>query len=237
MWRVHLEPDGLAPDVERGPSPSDVDVATQLADAVHRAREVGATAVVFEAEPVDDELVAIVEGAGFAPTRTTLQLRRSLPLEATARGDAPSITTRAFRPGADDEAWLAVNNRAFAWHPDQAGQTLDDLRSRQAEPWFRADGFLVHESADGALDGFCWTKIHAEHAPPLGEIYVIGVDPPAHGRGLGRALVLAGLDWLSAQGLHDAMLYVESDNTAARSLYASMGFGEHQSHRWWRRSL
>jgi len=212
-------------------------IGEHLAAALERARGDGATAVVVEAEPADAALAAAVEAAGFEPIRTTLQLQRRLPLEPDARGDAPTIATRAFDPDRDADAWLAVNNRAFAWHPDQANQTLDDLRARQAEPWFRADGFLVHESVDGGLDGFCWTKIHADHDPPLGEIYVIGVDPPAHGQGLGRALVLAGLDWLHGQGLADAMLYVESGNTAARSLYASMGFTEHQSHRWWRRSL
>jgi len=111
-----------------------------------------------------------------------------------------------------------------------------------AEPWFRADGFLVHDGpADGpgdgpagAIDAFCWTKIHTDHDPPLGEIYVIGVDPDAHGRGLGRALTLGGLDWLADHGLTIGMLYVEADNDAAVGLYRDLGFTEHLAHRWWR---
>jgi len=233
MRRVHLEPEGPGLDAEL----TEADIGEQLSEIVERAGDAGATAVVVEAEPVEPELDAALEEAGFAPTRTTLQLRRSLPLEPSARGHAPAITTRPFDPARDEQAWLAVNNRAFAWHPDQSDQTVDDLRAHVAEPWFRADGFLVHETEGGELDGFCWTKIHADHEPPLGEIYVIGVDPPAHGQGLGRALVLAGLDWLASQGLTVAMLYVEADNEAARALYASMGFVEHQAHRWWRRSL
>jgi len=233
MRRVHLEPEGVGPGGDLGNG----DVAAPLARYVAEARNAGATAIVVEAEPADAELAATVEATGFVPVRTTLQLRRPLPLDAAARARALPIRTRPFEPGRDEGAWLHVNNRAFAWHPDQADQTLDDLRAREAEPWFRADGFLVHESPDGELDGFCWTKVHAAHDPPLGEIYVIGVDPTAHGHGLGRALVVAGLDWLARQGLQDAMLYVEADNATARALYASMGFTEHQSHRWWRRSL
>jgi mycothiol synthase len=233
MRRAHYEPLGLAPDEDLG----DGDLGTQLAEILQRARDTGATAVVVEAEPVDPELDATLEVAGFEPFRTTLQLRRPLPLELSARGNAPAITTRPFDPVRDEAAWLAVNNRAFAWHPDQSDQTLDDLRAHLAEPWFRADGFLLHESETGSVDGFCWTKIHTDDDPPLGEIYVIGVDPPAHGRGLGRALVLAGLDWLAAQRLTVGMLYVEADNVAALALYASMGFTEHQAHRWWRRTL
>jgi mycothiol synthase len=230
MRRVTLEPGG-ARDLDDG------EVTAQLGRIVSEAGAAGATAVVVEAEPVPADLASAVEAAGFVPTRTTLQLRRPLPVEPAARGRAPAIVTRAFEPGRDDDGWLAVNNRAFAWHPDQSGQTLDDLRHHESEPWFRADGFLLHDGPTGAIDGFCWTKIHADHDPPLGEIYVIGVDPSAHGQGLGRALVLAGLDWLHEHGLRTGMLYVEADNAPALGLYESMGFAEHQSHRWWRRSL
>ena len=52
----------------------------------------------------------------------------------------------------------------------------------------------------------------------------MAVDPDEHGRGLGRALTLAGLQHLRAQGLPDAMLYVDAANTSAISLYESLGF-------------
>jgi len=160
---------------------------------------------------------------GLTPVRGLHEMRRSLPIDLHA-----TIETRAFVPGVDDVAWLTVNNRAFADHGEQGGWTDDVLALRMTEPWFDPIGFRMHE-IDGRLAGFCWTKIHDELDPVVGEIYVIAVDPDFHGRGLGRQLTLAGLDSIAARGVTEANLYVDTDNTAAVGLYVGLGFTIHRS--------
>ncbi len=163
----------------------------------------------------------------FEPYRDLWQLRCGLPAEPSG------LATRAFTIDDMDE-FVTVNNRAFHWHPEQGGLTTYDVHNRMAEPWFDPGGFRLHHR-DGRLAGFCWTKVHPDHDPPLGEIYVIAVDPEFSGRGLGRPMTLAGLEWLSASGLTVGMLYVESDNHPANAVYRRIGFERHHTDRAYRR--
>lgn len=141
------------------------------------------------------------------------------------------IEVSTFRPGEDEAAWLALNARAFAHHPEQGRWTERDLAEREPEPWFDPAGFFLARETDGAGAGrplgFHWTKVHpaGEYGPePVGEIYVLGVDPDAGGRGLGRLLALTGLRHLAESGLRTVILYVDGDNTPAVRLYESLGF-------------
>ncbi|CAN5163949.1 mycothiol synthase [soil metagenome] len=188
--------------------------------------------LVYEPTSVHEQIAV---GAGLRRGRDLWQMRRSLPVPppvgGTAVGEVAALPTRPFVPGRDEAAWLEVNNRAFERHPEQGDWTAATLKEREAEPWFDPDGFLLHEGNEPTgppgrrrLAGFCWTKVHDDHDPPLGEIYVVAVDPDFAGRGLGRALVLAGLDHLHRRGLSTAMLYVDASNTRAVRLYENLGF-------------
>ncbi len=214
---------------------SDVALATtqwpgRLADLIALGRGAAPRSIRLVVEPADDLHDVATAAAGYRRVRELHQLRRPLPLERSLVAQTSAIPTRPFVPGRDEAAWLAVNNRAFAWHEDQSEWTERDVMAREAEPWFDPDGFLLHER-DGRLAGFCWTKIHADHDPPLGEIYVIGVDPDFRGLGLGRALTVAGLEHLAAAGLTVGMLYVEATNAPALALYRSLGFRVHHHQR------
>ena len=189
---------------------------------------------ILGAGDLDDAIVA----AGFTPQRELLQLRVALPL-AEEPAWPGGTNVRAFVPGEDDDAWLEVNNRAFANHPEQGGWVRGTLQRRLAEPWFDPVGFLLAFDADG-LAGFCWTKIHPP-APgdtePVGEIFVIGVDPARRGTGLGRALTVAGLRSLADRSVRTGMLFVDGANDPALGLYRSLGFEVHRRDRAYAREV
>ena len=168
------------------------------------------------------------EESGFTRARVLWQMRRSLADPLPEIPLPAGVTLRHFRPDHDERDWLGVNARAFAHHPEQGRWTLDDLRLREAEPWFDPAGFLLAVDIQDTLLGFHWTKVHDED-PPIGEIYVLGVDPGDHRRGLGAALSVAGLAYLAGRGLTRAMLYVDESNEAAVGLYRKLGFEIYQA--------
>ncbi|HWS36053.1 MAG TPA: mycothiol synthase [Actinoplanes sp.] len=180
----------------------------------------------FWAHGDDPGAAVFAERNGFDRARVLWQMRRSLlePLPDIPLPDG--VTLRSFRPGSDEQAWLGVNARAFAHHPEQGRWVLGDLLGREAEPWFDPAGFLLAVDVADTLVGFHWTKVHPASGdePAIGEIYVLGVDPAGHRRGLGAALSVAGLRHLAGAGLTVANLYVDESNEAAVKLYRRLGF-------------
>jgi len=162
---------------------------------------------------------------GLVVVRELLQMRRPLTdLPPVTVADGVRIST--YSGPADDAELLRVNNAAFAWHPEQAGWTEADIAERRSEPWFDPAGlFMARDDHTDKLLGFHWTKVHSGD---LGEVYVVGVDPAAQGRGLGATLTLVGLhhlaDRLSESPDPTVMLYVEADNSAAVKIYERLGF-------------
>ncbi|MBM7783868.1 mycothiol synthase [Tenggerimyces flavus] len=171
----------------------------------------------------------IAADTGFEAARELWRMRRDLALPFPDFPVPEGITIRTFRPGEDDEAFLAVNAKAFAEHPEQGRWRQPELDARLAEPWFDPAGFFVADR-DGQFVGYHWTKVHE---PPVrgeapdaraGEVYVLGLDPAAQAGGLGKALLVAGLRSLRDRGLPVVMLYAESDNDKAIKLYEKLGF-------------
>ncbi len=195
----------------------------ELPQAIDRLAADGGGEVQLWIHEITDAADALARSLGAVAYRDLWQVRCPLP---AARS---SIQTRAFTVD-DADALIGVNNRAFAWHPEQGSMTRESLDASMAEPWFDADGFRLYER-DGELLGFCWTKVHADMDPVHGEIYVIAIDPSAHGQGLGTPMTLAGLDWISDQGIDQSLLYVESDNDPANATYRKIGFVHHHTDR------
>jgi len=225
--------------LEAATTGSTSELSLLLAEAVVAIGAHGGGEVTLWVHAPRDSDDAAARTAGFMPSRDLLEMRVPLPL-AAAPTWPHGVTVRTFVPGVDDDRWLAVNNRAFADHPEQGGWDHATLARRMTEDWFDPAGFVLAFAGD-ELAGFCWTKLHPPEPPvePLarGEIYVIGVDPDHQGTGLGRALVTAGLASLAARGTTVGMLFVDADNRSAVGLYGALGFTTHRIDRAYVRAI
>ena len=230
---AQLDRDATTPDGTPDP------VAELVVHPAHRRSGIGSAllAALLERSPAlrvwahggHPGAAALADRAGLRADRELWRMRRTLtePLADPVLPDG--VALRSFRTAVDEAELLRVNNAAFSWHPEQGGWTLADVADREAEPWFDAAGVLlaVDVADDAHVLGFHWTKVHAEGpdgAAPIGEVYVLAVDPAARGRRLGPALTLAGLAYLRDRGMDAVMLYVEADNDTAVRVYRDLGF-------------
>lgn len=156
-------------------------------------------------------------------------MRHILKIHRSLQGRIPDtdhgFTIERFNPALHKQLWLDLNNKIFINHPDQGNWVMEDLENRMSEPWFDPAGFFLARE-NGKLIGTCWTKIHHDlvnHAP-VGELYVVGVDPEYMGHGIGRAVSITAMNYLFDKGIKEAMLYVDADNEKGLKLYESLGF-------------
>src|SRR6266540_645196 len=250
---AHLTPDEVVEVLDLARAAGDADGAYPLSEhIVLHVRHGGDEPAIHLLVRQDGQLVGyahvdttdVIEGASAElvvhPMFRRRRLGRALAVAATeaaaerdptgrlrlwAHGDHPSATALALSLGLRRTRVLWQMRRSL-YAPLPAPELPADLTVRMGEPWFDPRGFLIAQR-DGELVGFHWTKVHGDAGhdhEPIGEVYVLGVDPAAHGLGLGRALTLAGLRHLRARGLDQAMLYVDETNEKAIALYQKLGF-------------
>jgi mycothiol synthase len=155
--------------------------------------------------------------------RHILKLHRSLTQDIPDPSHTYEITT--FNPKFHKEEWLSLNNKIFANHPDQGNWAMADLENRISEPWFDPEGFFI-AIENKRIIGFCWTKIHHDfvNQDPVGELYVLGVDPEFQVKGIGHSLATRALNHFLNLGIHQASVYVDQENFPALSLYRKLLF-------------
>ena len=179
-------------------------------------RDIGATPFWWTFDAEQRRAAKLLE---LPEVRAIVEMRRGLPADQPEFPQGYSV--RPFVVGVDEETWLRLNQRVFDHHPEAGSIDRADLALRMAQPWFEHAGLLMLVDDASTAVGYCWTK---RYGCGVGEIYMIGLAPEHRGRGLGRPLTLAGLQYLSKAGDGVAKLYAEEANPQAVSMYEGMGF-------------
>jgi mycothiol synthase len=157
--------------------------------------------------------------AGFDVERRLAILGTDLPTTTPAPAPPEGITIRGSRPEEDDGDIVEVLAAAYGTGPD-GGWDLARFHERQRLDWFRPEDLLVAVDEDGRVLGLHWLK---RRSATVGEVYNLAVHPDGQGRGLGPALLHAGLDHLTDAGCDEVLLWVDRANDRAVRLYTSQG--------------
>lgn len=126
-----------------------------------------------------------------------------------------------------------VQNEQDAIQRATASQSAFESKKASRDYWLRYQRFmnspvynhncnLVSQTPNGRVASFC--TIWPDPVNHIGLFEPVGTHKDFQGQGLGKAIVLAGLDRLQSWGMKSAMVCVENDNHPAEEMYLGLGF-------------
>lgn len=135
--------------------------------------------------------------------------------------DVPALpegfSFRSARGGENAALLAEVHNAAFGsiWTPELYRKVMES-------PGYEPERELVIVTPDGTFAAFC--IIWLDHLNQMGLFEPVGTHKEYRRRGFGRAIMLYGMQKMSAAGMKFASVAHFGNNDAARELYQSIGF-------------
>jgi mycothiol synthase len=199
-----------------------------LERGLRHAAGLGAKVAHVSTSPENTAAIAILNKVGFAETRRQW-LMRLAPADRKGQRSGPSAEGRGagarvrhLRP--EEVALMTdLQNRAFTGSWGFAPNVPQEVAYRLGMGGGRPEDTLILELESVPL-AYCWTQMQTLDGQPTGIIWMIGAVPEARGKGLGREMLLASLDYLLGRGAKAIELTVYQDNTPAVELYKATGF-------------
>ncbi|MBY0146275.1 GNAT family N-acetyltransferase [Neobacillus niacini] len=172
---------------------------------------------------VNKKLIEIIQGMKFSLERYAFLLVRE-DLEVPDNTLPEGYELRPFQQGQDEENWALVRNAAFSTlKGSETPITIEGVTKLLHDDDYLEGGMLLlfHHGRPvgvirGADDGY-------EDAPIM-NIGPVAVTPEYQGRGLGRILLRASLQFAREKGYKRTILSVNGENERAQALYIQEGF-------------
>jgi mycothiol synthase len=182
----------------------------------------------------DHQAAALLERHGFsAEDWTLLRMARPLALPIPAPHLPHGFALHAVRSARELAAATALYHDVFA----SGSSIVRDRLALMRESDYVEAADLVVEAPDGTFAAFCLCTVgtpgasHAYHQE--GWIDLIGTRVAYRRLGIGRAMLLAGLQQLKNMGADRALLGTASWNVAAQQLFAATAFRLLHQIRWY----
>ncbi|PSB27367.1 GNAT family N-acetyltransferase [Stenomitos frigidus ULC18] len=171
----------------------------------------------------------LLERHGFIADRYFVQMSRSLA-EPIPMPEFPAGFALRYIEGDHEAAdWVAMFNETFIDHGNHHPMTVEQF-SYGKDPAYNPTLDLIAIAPDRTFAAFCNASCREDNRRSgrnKGTITLLGTRRGFRKQGLGRAMLLSGLQRLKAIGAETALLRVDSDNPfGASRLYTSVGFSK-----------
>ena len=204
-----------------------------LRAAIEQAASLGVDVLHVQTGASSDDARHLLESEGFAKVKDYWQMRWETsdlpPLNLSS-----NFSLRSFRLGQDEPTLTELQNAAFGAHWGFCPNTVEQIASRVSTRISDPDGIIFVVDGDRPA-GYNWTLRHQNSHGNVGIVSMTGVHPDYRGNGLGTAVVVSGMRYLSEQGVETVELEVDAENTPARELYLKLGFRKVHHSVWYER--
>ena len=206
-----------------------------LGTASQRAGSLGVSVLHVQVASDGPAAQHLLQSSGFRFVRAYSMMRWQG--EDVARPELPpGFGLRTFMAGQDEETLTRLQNAAFAGNWGFCPNTVEEIGARLRFKTCEPGGVIFVTHGDGVA-GYNWTFRAAGPSRSTGWIGMTGVHPEYRGRRLGKAVVLAGMEALTAKGVRTIELEVDEQNTAAEDIYLSVGFRQIRRGLWYEMAL
>ena len=208
--------------------------------AIERARTLNAAVLHVQVPSDSADARHLLSTEEFLPVKTYWQMRwdgDEIPSVGLPPVGLPQgFSLRPFVRDRDEDELTRLQNAAFEHSWGFSPNTVEEIGARVRLE--RSDTGGIIFVVDGSrLSAYNWTMIASNDSGSTGWIAMTGVHPDYRGRGLGRAVVVTGLEHLKARGVDGVELEVDSENVPARDLYLGLGFRKLRENVWYERRL
>ena len=177
----------------------------------------------------------LARSMGFGIARRHWEMRLRDPAQVPPPRIPSGFTLRSFVDG-DEKALRDIQNLAFSRHWGFSPNTVEEVGYRTRMSLCRPEDILFVTLED-KVAGFCWTRMEEGSRDVTGFISMMGTHPEFRGRGLGEAVMKAGVSYLRDTGVARVNLTVDSQNPSAIKIYYAGGFRRRAVTLWYERRL
>jgi mycothiol synthase len=215
-------------------------IATELfSNGLQRVKACRIKSVQINLSETNASARGLLNHLGFTFIRYFFKMRLDMNNTRMPAARQNAAASRRLKPG-EEILLTEIQNRCFAdtwgFNPNTEEEIAYRLKMHGRSP----DDVILTYLQDQPV-GYCWTIIHTEEnairEKSKGLIHMLGVDPAFRGQEIGRAILLNGLEDLKAKGVDIVELTVDSENRAACSLYASVGFEVFAKTQWYEKTI